>query len=250
MLSNKNACLFYVVPLLFIGLFILEILFKTGFLVEAILAITAIIILWYTRETSEIRRSEKIIAEANKEIIKKYYRPIVNFCLFTNTENPFDIRFNLLNQSEYATAVQVKCTFKFKGEKIKDIWPEYDGKQYWNLQYKEEKEGHFSIFDLYFKSGLLSKEKIKELKLLIPEDAMRKMNSDLIAEYNLSDPPELSMDLELFCSNDLGFSSYYPPIHYDYDHFRRIWVPTLTSDKPYWEYNSKPSWVNSYFKEN
>ena len=51
------------------------------------------------------------------------------------------------------------------------------------------------------------------------------------------------MDVELYCRNEQRQTTYYPPIHYDYNYKKEVWIPIITSDKPYWEYNSIPSWV-------
>ena len=41
------------------------------------------------------------------------------------------------------------------------------------------------------------------------------------------------MDLEVYCENEFGTSSYYPPFHYDYDYNSNVWIPILESDKPF-----------------
>ncbi len=56
---------------------------------------------------------------------------------------------------------------------------------------------------------------------------------------------KISMDVEMVCTNKFKMSAYYPPIHYNFDYNRKVWIPTITSEKPYWEYDSKPSWIES-----
>ena len=53
------------------------------------------------------------------------------------------------------------------------------------------------------------------------------------------------MDIEIYCENETGEYSYYPPVHYDYDYFRDQWVPILESEKPYWKYDAKPNWIKN-----
>ena len=52
--------------------------------------------------------------------------------------------------------MNLHCNLRVDGESVKDFSPAYEGKDYWNLQYREGKEGHFSVLDLYLKRGLIS----------------------------------------------------------------------------------------------
>ena len=55
---------------------IIRIFCEFDFYSDSILAITALIILWYTYETSEIRKSENIVAKANEENQKRFKSPL------------------------------------------------------------------------------------------------------------------------------------------------------------------------------
>lgn len=201
-------------------------------------------ILWYTLETSEIRKANIVIAEANRESQLRYKRPIVGFGVYMNKDDPTDTRFFLKNLSNYPVAVQVNCNFRIDNEEIRDVWPEYAGLKYWNLQYRQEKEGHFNWLDLYAKWGILTEEKLKELKSLDPNYAVDELIKFFEISKSLSKPPQLTIDIEIFCRNDLGSSLFYPPDHYELDIYREAWIPTVTSDKPYWEFNEMPSGMN------
>ena len=63
---------------------------------EGILGITAIIILWYTWETSQIRRAEREIAEVSRASLLRLYRPAIGCSVFTNKKKPYDTRIELV----------------------------------------------------------------------------------------------------------------------------------------------------------
>lgn len=130
-----------------------------SFVSEGILGITAIIVLWYTWETSQIRKAEREITEVSRASLLKMYRPAISCSVFSNKTKPYDTRIRLLNLSDIAVAVSLNCNLKVDGELIKEFSPAYEGKDYWNLQFREEKEGHFSVLDLY-----LDRKKLRTLK--------------------------------------------------------------------------------------
>jgi hypothetical protein len=69
----------------------------------------------------------------------------------------------------------------------------------------------------------------------------------LVYTFNIIDEPDnkpkLTMDIEIYCINDMGLFTYYPPQHYEFDEWKLLWILTATSKKPYWEYGVKPEWV-------
>ena len=158
-----------ILALMFTGTF-----WKITFISEGILGITAIIILWYTWETSQIRKSEQIIAEVNNASLLKLYHPAVGYSIFTSENMPYDTRIHLVNLSDIGSAVRLNCNLKIDGKPIKDFSPAYEGRDYWNLQFREEKEGHFSILELYLRSGLISEEEIQKIKDAGEPEAIRK----------------------------------------------------------------------------
>jgi hypothetical protein len=211
---------------------------KFQYLSETILAITAIIILWYTWETFQIRKS-------NQELLYKSRRPVVGFEIFVNKDKPVDTWFRLINHSDYPVAALVKCNFKLGGKEVPNVWDAYNGKEFWNLQYKQIKEGHFNWLDLYSKLSLFSGEEIKELKTSNYEHVKREITKGLILKYDFESPPNLTMDVEIFCLNDHDEKLYYPSVHYEFDPYRIGWVVNLTSKKPYWKFESEPIWVKN-----
>ena len=237
-----------ILALIFSGAF-----WNINFVSEGILGITAIIILWYTWETSQVRRAEQEIAEVSRASLLKLYRPAIGCSVFINEKKSYDTRISLLNLSDIAVAVNLHCNLKVNGEPVKDFSPAYEGKDYWNLQYREEKEGHFSVLDLYLKRGLISKDEIQKITEAGEPDEVRKQfhntfafrpNTDVLST-GPANPPEISMDLEIYCCNDKKQEAYYPPVHYKFDTFRMIWIPTLTNEKPYWDFEDKPDWIKS-----
>jgi hypothetical protein len=229
-----------ILTLMFAGTF-----WKVTFISEGILGITAIVILWYTWETSQIRKAEREIAEVSKASLLKSYRPAVGHSIFTNENTPYDTRIGLVNLSDMGVAVKLRCNLKVDGEPIVDFAPAYEGTEFWNLQYKEEKEGHFNWLGLYLKKDLISKETINYIKEAGgPEEIRRKIHEYLTFTFNMSEPPKISMDIEIYCFNDKNQTAYYPPVHYSFDPYRMIWIPTITNEKPYWEFKDKPDWIN------
>jgi len=213
------------------------------FVSEGILAITAIIIIWYTWETSQIRKAEEIIAEASYEASKRNKMPSVGCIVFTNPERTYDTRFILINQSIYPVSVRVRCNFKINGESLEGFSDDYDGNNYWNLQVNQEKQGHFCWLDLHENKGLIPNSEVKKVKAATSKKEAEEIINEYISFVLDFKLPKLTMDIELYCENDFGFSTYYPHSHYRFDYDKREWIPTLTSDKPYWEFKSKPSWA-------
>ena len=221
---------------------ICKILYNFDLYSDSILVVTALIILWYTFETSEIRKSESIIAKANEENQKRFRSPIVICKIYTNENDPLDTRVRLSNLSNYPVAVRLNCNIKIENEVLKDFSPAYDGRHYWNLQYGQLKEGHFTWFDLLRTKKLISEDEFKEIKKDSIPDKLKKSIEIVANQFDLN-PPKITMDIEVYCENEMGLNTYYPPVHHDYDFSRKIWIPILTSEKPYWEYNSKPAWI-------
>ena len=228
---------------------ILKIIINFNFYSDSILTITALIILWYTFETSEIRKSENIIAKANEENQQRFRSPIVNCKIFTNSDDPLDTRIRLSNLSNYPIAVRLNCNIKIDQEILKDFSPAYDGRHFWNLQYGESKEGHFSWFDLLKQKGLISEQELKEINKDSISDKIKKSTKIVALQFDFNHP-KITMDVEIFCENEMDLSSYYPPVQYDYDLNRKAWIPILTSKIPYWKYDIKPDWIKSINKEN
>ena len=71
----KKKLLFFSISMLIIAILLIDVFYNFSTLSDLILAITAIIVLWYTFETYEIR-------VANQEIVFKSQRPAINFSLF------------------------------------------------------------------------------------------------------------------------------------------------------------------------
>lgn len=179
------------------------------------------------------------------EGLQKSRRPVIGYCIYTNKEKPYDTRLRIENLSDYPVAVRLNCNFKLDGELINNFSLDYNGTKYWNLQYKEIKEGHFSWIDLYLIKGLITEEESKKIQEGNDEWIIKQTHEYLMFEFNLADPPKLTIDLEIYCSNDHGLTMYYPSTHYDYDSYKMVWIPTVTSNKPYWVCNIKPSWIKN-----
>ena len=80
-------------------------------------------------------------------------------------------------------------------------------------------------------------------------ESLRKKGRDEIIDYFLMlgetprNGPKLTMDLEVYSFNEFEEDAYYPPVYYKYDLYRLMWIPRITSEKPIWEYDLKPSWT-------
>jgi len=208
-----------------------------------VLGITAAIILWYTWETSKIRTSNEIIAQANRETSEKNKRPIIAYNVYTNPNYTYDTRFQLINQSIYPLAVKVRCNFKINDELLDNFSSDYDGTRYWNLQINEKKEGHFSWLDLHENKKLIPSGEVKRIKEAASKEEAEKIINMCISFIHDFKLPTLTMDLELYCKNHFGFEAYYPSVRYKYNYDKKEWIPTLTSDKPIWEFETRPSWA-------
>ncbi len=222
------------------------ILFEFTLISEGVQGIMAIVILWYTWETSQIRKAEREIAEVSKASLLKSYRAAVGHSVYTNKKQPYDTRFRVVNLSDLGVAVRIRCNLSIDGEPIVNYAPAYEGKKFWNLQYKEEKEGHLNWLGLYLHKQLISKDQLDKIKSAGgPKEIMSKIHDYLAFTFNLGKPPKITMDVEIYCCNDKGQSTYYPPVHYKFDPFRIIWIPEITNDKPYWKYNDTPDWIKT-----
>ncbi len=227
---------------LIIALTILRAFCLINFYSDSILAVTALIILWYTFETAEIRKSEYTIAKITEENQMRLKNPSIYCKIFTNPNDSTDTRVKLSNLSNYPVAVKLNCNIKIEGNII-NFSSAYNGQRFWNLQYNEVKEGHFSWLDLFKSKGLITQQELDEIR---KETVMYKVDKseNLLNDLAKTSLPKISMDVEIFCINEFNLTSYYPPTHYDYDYIRKVWIPILTSEKPYWEYNARPSWTN------
>lgn len=188
-----------------------------------ILALTAVIILWYTYETHLIRIY-------NNELIKRSRRPSIGYRIFPLEKDARETGFEIVNYSEHPVAVKVFCNFKLKNEIIKNEWPAYDGQEYWNLQYNQMKFGHFNVINL-----LKEKYESDEINQLKKVDY--KTFKELVSSENKysSSLNNIEMEIKIISQNSLGDIINYPIDHYKFDVNRMIWISTLTSKKPYWE---------------
>lgn len=238
----KKSTAIILMSIIFLGLILVGYLFSGFSVPNIILAITAIIIFWYTWETNEIRKINQEQWQISQEQLKKSKQPVVGYKLFTNPENPILSNFVIINQSEYGVAARIKCNFKIDGNVIDDVWPEYDAKEYWNLQYKQEKQGIFSIFDLLIKAKIFTNaEKARIHVVTYSENDNREIQAQInrLKENKF----ELTSELEVYCENAEGDTIFYPTVHYNFDINRMRWIPKITDDKPLWEFGSKPNWV-------
>ncbi|MFC1550985.1 hypothetical protein ACFL6P_00330 [Candidatus Latescibacterota bacterium] len=232
------------IPLIICFLFLFKkivICKEYNFVSDFILWITALILLWYTKETYVIAQATKRNMEITEE---RYRKPVVGLEISPNTDDINYTRFRIINQSEGAISVLVKCNFKINGEPI-IFHPAYEGTEYWNLQYTEVKEVPIHWIDLCVFNGLIEPsfgeemKKYSGVKITDVDYPKKEIKND---SDSISKIEKLSMDVEIFCENEYK-SAYYPPAHYDYSLKKKIWVPKVTSKKPYWKYDSIPSWV-------
>lgn len=206
------------------------------FLTPIILAITAVIVLWYTHETS-------VIAKATAEQQSQFIKPTINYRIYTHQTDKIETMFKILNSSNYPVAVRLNLKVKINNEILENFSPAYDGTEYWNLQYRQKKVGHFSFLDLLLKKEQIPQNVYNNIKQNPPENRYDIAMDELSNIFN-SNLPKIIMDIEIYCENEMDYS-YYPPVHYDYVYERNSWIPKITSTKPYWEYDSIPDWINN-----
>ena len=221
----KNIVFISIVILVII---IVDIFCTLRFTSNVILAITAIIVLLYTYETHLIRKANSEIASANNELIKRSRRPSVGYRVFQVENDPQKTVFEIVNYSEHPVAVKILCSFRVKGEQVKNEWPAYNVEEYWNLQFNQTKSGTFCILDL--------------LRTMVDNEVIHKSkNTDYFKDKVFSDPSitsilnTIEMVIQITTQNHLGDSIKYPIDHYKFDAKRKTWISTLTSKKPYWE---------------
>ncbi len=243
-INSKIIC-FFILFLFFLILIILKAHLLRSLITDIILSITALILFWYTWETSEIRKSNEIIAEANKEMMERANRPIVTYEVYTNKEIPYQTRFKIINLSNYPVAALINCNFKIGEKTVQNFSQDYDGSRYWNLQIGQKKEGHFSFLDIYKLANLISGDAVNGIMSGDANHVKKRNTEYLMIAFNMKDPPELTMNLEIYCKNDKGLETNYTPVKYSYEPFEMVWIPVITSEKPYWIYDKKPSWVSS-----
>lgn len=225
-----------------VGILVLTALFILDYFIcwfptsDVILSLTAIIVLWYTVETYYIR-------VANQETLYKSHRPVVGFNLFANKDDPYDAHFRLVNHSDYPVAVRVKMNFRINDEIIPEIWPAYEGREYWNLQYQQSIEGNFDILKIYLKSTLFSQFEIKDTRDIPKQQRKHFITTDVKTKNGIESDPILTSTVEVFSENDRGERINYPPMKFQFDPYRDVWIPTVTFPKPYWDYDSFPPWA-------
>lgn len=223
--------------------FVLDILYDIKYLSEIILSITVVVIFWYTYETMGIRKSEEEIIRINNELLSTAKNPTVHFNVFNNPQKQFDTRFKVMNSAKYPVSSKIKFNFRYNEINIDHNLKGYNGKLYWNLQKNEMKEGHFGLLQILAKTDLFTKTEIDDLKELYGPDLLKKVFSLMVMKFNFNPWPRLLLDVEVFCENEFKCNTYYPDAHYEFDFKRLIWVPTITSDIPYWEFEKKPAWL-------
>jgi len=156
------------------------------------------------------------------------------------------------NKSDQNTAVRINLNMKFGNKEI-DCGDNYNGKRYWNLGPWGGKTGHIFFPDLFKDGGILCKEtfntqqqnifpRINDLSLIKEDEAnqgerIRFIRSlfNSIPSNTFGESPILMMDIEIICERQNLKQIKYPKERYKYNNNKCIWVPTLTSDNPYWE---------------
>ena len=73
-----------------VALLLAGILLEFTFVSEGVQGIIAIVVLWYTWETAQIRKAEREIAEVSKASLLKSYRPAVGHSVYINEKLPYD----------------------------------------------------------------------------------------------------------------------------------------------------------------
>ena len=201
---------------------------------DLIIGATAIIVLWYTYETHKIQIAEQMIANVNIQKSDREKMPVVQYHLKINPKDLFDVQFFVENLSEYRASVQVRINLMVNGYFYDNPLNEYNGNEYWNLNYRDNKMGHFSIINVLRTLELYSQEDLNKLD---------SFGDAYILDFIEKLPLAVEYFVEVYCSNEFKKSVYYPAISYKLDFQKRVCIPNMTSDKPYWEQSNQPDWV-------
>jgi len=233
---KKYCLLIILISLIVIAVFISECT-HSGKTSGIVLLITALIILWYTFETYLIRKKEEFVLSREKQ-------PIVEFSLNLNPSNVKYVQFHISNLSNYPVSCLVKLTVKI-GDKIVPVtWPEYDGKKYWNLQFRQPKQGHFSWIELLKAPGILSEEQVRSLdnipNLPVEYSARQFLRTTEFLKIRLL---VVHIDIDVYSLDEFKMHQCYPTTYYDLDLSRCALIATLCSDHPYFDYDTVPNWV-------
>lgn len=159
--------------------------------------------------------------------------PAINYRLFLNNKDIFDVRFELLNIKEIPVAVRVKVECVINAEVVQSPWYSYNGSDYWNLNPKQRVEGHFNLAKILESSKVF--DNVEFGKELTRVEKIEKITKEVVWRNDLSKPPIIKLFLTVVASNEFG-GEYRPlPTEYSYDVERGCLVPELTSNRVYWE---------------
>lgn len=228
----KKYIFFILLALLSIILFHFKILDIT----QLLLALTGIIVFWYTYETSILRKH-------SQENLNKGRRPIVGFNLSLNSDNYKDIQFQIINHSSYPVSCLIKLKIKVFGKYVDDIWDDYDGKRFWNIEVNQAKFGHFGWLQLMTKADIYKSNVISKITEQSVSQIRDKIYEEIVKSKSHSDST-INFELQVFSFNEFGFYNCYPKFFYNLRFDRFSFVAGITSNKPYLNYNYIPDWLD------
>lgn len=287
----KKIWMLLIVTMVLIGIIILsDIIFNKcnnirliGYGNFFIWGITAALVFLYMRETYKLRDIEQ-------KRLTKENSPTINLQLVLHPEIKDELLFILINTSQERLSCLVNIKYKIEfgdgnaliDNKDMDFEP-YNGKQIWNLQYREKKQGHFrwsqliENFDETIKlqiKDLERKHKISEKDIKEKNLVYRKFYDDLIRfeihylksyfkaknincipnniiAYEFMKKFKIKFLIDLLSFNEDKVMIYYTTVTYNWKPFIGKLVPVLTSKKAYWDYERYPDWIlkNEYYKK-
>ncbi|MDP8321931.1 MAG: hypothetical protein RAO94_06240 [Candidatus Stygibacter australis] len=230
-----------IIFLLVLAVIACKLLFEAFSISNMILALTGLIVLWYTDETQRIRK-------LNDEQDKLLKKPLVSFGLTMNPEEGKDLKFSLTNLSKYPICCLVRLEAKVFSNITEVHWKGYQGKRFWNIEINQTKLGHFNWLDLLSSGGLYDKELADYLKYSQTASQIRdKFFEEHVKKANNLEEEYIQIELEVFSYNRYGYYECYPKYFFyiKFDRERIIYLlPGITSKKPYFNYNRIPDWID------
>ncbi len=150
------------------------------------------------------------IANATEQKWEEELKPKLLYDMGMNPSDPSDVRFRLINPTDFLIEAKINCNLKIYGELI-SFPSAYDGSETWGIFPHQISEGHFSLDTVLAKKG--------------------KTRSEMTQNANDKNQTEqLTMDLEISFENENGRKRKYPARRHYFLFKQGKWVPELTKN--------------------
>jgi hypothetical protein len=171
-----------------------------------ILSLTLAFIILYARDTNRLANAQEEKWETELEPRVAYQTSTLEM-----PDRDVDLRFRLINLTNFYVEVRLDCNFKVSGDSVK-ISGAYDGTEVWPLSQHEAVEGHFRLARLLETKGKTLDQ--------IRSGSGGTNGSEL-----------LTMEISIEAESETGRKKKYPPRRYHFSFERLIWIPRLTEPR-------------------